>query len=266
MYLPSASNQQKETFALPYITKLVETRSEIKEALHLVYQKYNAAGFQKKNRAKMRINFHNLLPNSHTLIHKNNGVIEGTLTLVQEYYGTLPSSELFATEIQQMHQKKSLICELSGFAMNTSSFKTSKRTLFSLFKSAFILGFDLLGCTDFCMMINPSHYNFYKNEMQFKTIGEVKHYKKVNGAPAILLKLNLTTCKELFLEKKPQLHNYFFIDNREKVKNQLRPQLRHHKTLYADGLAQHLLETENFILANLTAHEKEILHQYYPSL
>ncbi len=250
----------------PGKTKLVETREELEEALRLVYRKYNIAGFQKKNRSGMRINFHNLLPTSYTLIRKNSSRIEGTLTVVREYQSRLPSSELFAEEIEQVRHKNSLLCELSGLAINTTTFKSSKTTLLSLFKAAFILGFDLLGCTDFCMMINPSHCNFYRNEMQFERIGPVRYYGKVNDAPAILLKMDLLTCEQLFLEKKPRLHDYFFLQERKTVRNRLLSQLPRHRKLFNNRLARHFLQTEDAILSNLTGQEKEILSLYFPEL
>ncbi len=250
----------------PCETKLVETREELEEALRLVYRKYNIAGFQKKNRSGMRINFHNLLPTSYTLIRKNHSRIEGTLTVVQEYQGRLPSSELFAEEIDQVRHENSLLCELSGLAINTSSFKNSKTTLLSLFKAAFILGFDLLGCTDFCMMINPSHCNFYRNEMQFERVGPVRYYGKVNDAPAILLKMDLLTCEQHFLEKKPRLHDYFFLQKRKTVRNRILSLLPKHSELFTSQLAQHFFEIEPAILSNLTDQEKETLSLYFPKL
>ena len=264
--VPKVTIQNNKTPASSCETKLVETREELEEALRLVYRKYNIAGFQKKNSSGMRVNFHNLLPTSYTLIRKNNSRIEGTLTVVQEYQGRLPSSELFAEEIKQVRNNNSLLCELSGLAINTSSFKSSKTTLLSLFKAAFILGFDLLGCTDFCMMINPSHCNFYKNEMQFEKIGPVRYYDKVNNAPAILLKLDLLTCEQHFQEKKPRLHDYFFLQKRTTVQNKLLSQLSRHKKLFNEQLAKYFLKTETAILSNLTADEKQILSLYFPQL
>lgn len=260
------TTQNNNTPPSPCETKLVETREELEEALRLVYRKYNIAGFQKKNSSGMRINFHNLLPTSYTLIHRNNSRVEGTLTVVREYQGRLPSSELFAKEIEQVRHSNSLLCELSGLAINTSTFRSSKTTLLSLFKAAFILGFDLLGCTDFCMMINPSHCNFYRNEMQFERIGPVRYYGKVNDAPAILLKMDLLTCEQLFLEKKPRLHDYFFLRERKTVRNRLLSQLPRYRELFNDQLAKHFLETEPGILSNLTGQDKEILSLYFPKL
>ena len=102
--------------------------------------------------------------------------------------------------------------------------------------------------------------------MQFERIGPVRHYGKVNDAPAILLKMNLSTCEQLFLQNKPRLHNYFFIENRAAVKNSLKPQLHHYRELFNENLARYFLEIESVIFPSLTEAEKRILSLYYPKL
>lgn len=245
--------------------KLAENLNEMEEAFHLIYNKYVAAGLQKYDPSMMRINFHNLLPTSYLLINRKKGKINGTLTLIRECHGILPLNELFADEIDQIRKKDSMICELSGLAVEAESYRKSKRILLSLFQSTFILAYDLLGCTDFCMMVNPAHSAYYEKELEFDRMGEVKQYGKVNGAPAVFLRLDLTTSEELLQRKRPLLHHYLLKDRR-KIKERLLGELRHQKKLFTSKLINKLQKDKMDLMENLTADERELLYRYYPGL
>jgi hypothetical protein len=70
--------------------------------------------------------------------------------------------------------------------------------------------------------VNPRHVRFYRNVMLFELLGEEKSCEKVNGAPAVLLRMDLTTMPEKYAERYGRrrstrnLHVYFFAGNEER--------------------------------------------------
>ncbi|NOQ22478.1 MAG: hypothetical protein GQ565_07495 [Candidatus Aegiribacteria sp.] len=244
---------------------LPESIDEIKEAFRLLYDTYLLSGFQKPDPSSMRISFHNLLPTSFLITVKKNGKVCGTLTVIREFDDRLPINELFSNEIGKIRRKDSLICELGGLAVDTSlTNRESRVVLLSLFRKAFILGYDLLGCTDFCMTINPRHTDYYQKEFKFEKIGQTKSYDKVNGAPAVPLRLNLVNGAELFRKSNPQL--YFAVRDRRKTVERLLHELHNQRNLFNIKYIDSLIKNKKDLLTNLTEEEREILNSYYPEL
>ncbi len=240
---------------------------EIKEAFKLIYTTYLSSDLQKPDPSLMKISFHNLLPTSFLIIVKKNGKVCGTLTIIQESEDRLPINELFNNEIGRIRRKDSLLCELSGLAVDDSLTNGESRTvLLSLFRKAFILGHDLLGCTDLCMMINPRHCNYYQKEFNYEKIGQIRRYGKVNGAPAVPMRLNLEMGAELFRISNPRLYKYFFIDDHQMIKERSFHELHNQKKLFNMEYINSLVESKKDLLTNLTEEEIEILCRYYPEL
>ena len=246
---------------------LPDSIDEIKEAFRLLYDTYISSGLQKPDHSLMKISFHNLLPISFLIIVKKNGKVCGTLTIIQESEDRLPINEIFNNEIGRIRKKDSLICELSGLAVDASLTNGESRTvLLSLFRKAFILGHDLLGCTDFCMMVNPRHCDYYQKEFNYEKIGQIRRYKKVNGAPAVPMRLNLIEGAELFKISNPRLYKYFFVDDHQMIKERSFHELHKQKKLYDIKYINSLVESKKDLLTNLTEEEREILCRYYPEL
>jgi hypothetical protein len=246
---------------------LPDSIDEIKEAFRLLYDTYLSSDFQKPDSSLMKISFHNLLPISFLITVKKNGKVCGTLTVIQDSDDRLPINELFNNEIGRIRKKDSLICELSGLAVDASLTNGESRTvLLSLFRKAFILGHDLLGCTDFCMMVNPRHCNYYQKEFNYEKIGQIRRYKKVNGAPAVPMRLNLENGAELFKISNPSLYKYFFVDDHQKIKERSFHELYRQRNLYDIKYINNLAESKKDLLTNLTEEEYEILCRYYPEL
>ena len=53
---------------------------------------------------------------------------------------------------------------------------------------------------DLCIAINPHHESFYRKAFGFEPIGGLKQYGKVNGAPALALRLDLDLLRTFISE------------------------------------------------------------------
>ncbi len=246
---------------------LPESIGEMKEAFSLIYDTYLSSGFQSPDPSSMRISFHSLLPTSSLITVKKSGKVCGTLTIIQESDERLPINELFNSEIRKIRKKDSLICELCSLAVDTSITRGESRVvLLSLFRKAFILSHHLLGCTDLCMMINPHHCDYYQKEFNFEKIGQVRHYNKVNDAPAVPMRLDLIKGAELFKKSNPRLYQYFFVDDHQMIKERSFHELCNHKKMYKVKYINNLIESQEDLLTDLTEEEIGILHNFYPEL
>ncbi len=240
---------------------------EMEDAFSLVYRTYMKSGLQKTDRSSMRIGFYNILPSSYLVIVKRNGKVCGTLTLVRETDGRLPIDELFSKEIGRIRETGSTICEFSALAVDTTLPNEHRLgILMSLFRKAFILGSDLLGCTDLCMMIHPRHSTYYRRKFYFESIGKLLPLEKVNGAPAVPLRLNLKTVREQVRENDQQMYRYFYESDHRIIKERTVRELNDRRTLYDTGLVNHFRKIKPNLLENLTTDEKRILVGYYPGL
>jgi hypothetical protein len=246
---------------------LSESISDMKSAFRLIYDCYLSYGFQESDPSGMRISFHNLLPVSYLLVVKREGKIAGTLTLIRENSYGLPIETLFKKEISKIRTTNSLICELSGLAVDASVPHTeSKQILMSLFRYAFILSHDILGCTDFCMMTNPHHSMYYQKEFNYVQIGQVKYYDQVKGAPAVPLHLSLGTAEEEFQRSNPVLFKYFSVNGRSSSRKKILTELHAQEKLFCTDYIANLRRTGNKLFGNLTAEMKDILRNYYPEI
>ena len=233
----------------------------------MVYRTYLQSSLQKADPSLIRIGFHNLLPSSYLIIVKRNGKVCGTLTVVRETDGRLPIDELFSKEIGRIRKTDSTICEFSALAVDsTLSNEHRSAILMSLFRKAFILCRELLGCTDLCIMIHPRHYTYYRRKFFFESIGKLLPLEKVNGAPAVPLRLNLKTCMEQIRENDPEMYRYFYESDHKIVKEHTVRELNDRRTLYDIGLVTHFRKIKPNLLENLTTEEKRILVGYYPGL
>ncbi len=239
--------------------------SDSKGAFRLIYDSYLSYGFQENDPSRMRIKFHNLLPVSYLLVVKRAGKIAGTITLIRDNSFGLPVEKLFKEEVSKIRTANSLVCELSGLAVGASIPHTeSRQILMSLFRYAFILGRDILGCTDFCMMTNPRHSMYYRKEFNYEQIGEVKYYDQVNGAPAVPLHLSLGTAEKEFQKTNPVLFKYFSVNGRNNSRKKILTELHTHEKLYCTDYIENLKKSGNRLFENLTAEMREILRSYYP--
>ncbi|MFH1022187.1 MAG: hypothetical protein V1809_02230, partial [Planctomycetota bacterium] len=57
----------------------------------------------------------------------------------------------------------------------------------------YLLSRKIRGATDFVITVNPRHVRFYERSMLFEKAGPERVYGKVGGAPAVLLRVDLST-------------------------------------------------------------------------
>lgn len=201
--------------------RVARSRDELAQAYRLVYEEYLKQGYIHENASQMRLSLHNLLPETTTFIAKVDSTVIATATVIQDSPLGLPMDELYRDELQELRDQGRRLCEVSMLAHNSDLLSDTVPMMYNA-KKMFLIFFLFKHVFDYvvkeeamdyiCITVNPKHAAIYES-LLFKNLnGEVKYYKKVNGAPAVAKILNLATIEqELAIAKRQNIHRMFFV-------------------------------------------------------
>jgi len=161
-----------------------------KYAYEFIYKAYSKMGYTPNIKGEIWFSIHDAIPEATTLIAENDhGDIAGALTIVFDSPIGLPADELYGEEVGNLRKRRAKICEIVSFATN-EEVRGSVRFVAGLFYSVYLLARKDQGASDLIITVNNRQENFYCRNLMFDKIGSLKTYDKVNGAPAVLLRLD----------------------------------------------------------------------------
>lgn len=201
--------------------RFATTRNDFANCYRLIYKTYLHYGYTKLSPHELRANFWNALPATYTLIAEKNGHLEGTLTCVMDSEAGLPIDSFSSLELQKLRQEGRRLCELSGLAVNSQHAEAT--TILRLFRYALALTTGFLNGSDFVITVHPRHAGFYKEVVLFEELARKQQYPQVNGAPGVLLRLDLETMQERYFQTYggrkagKDLHELYFIKDQEQI-------------------------------------------------
>lgn len=199
------------------IVKRVETRDELEQALSLVYREYLRQGYiAETNASKIYSSIYHILPETAVHICKSQLAVSGTVTQIfdSRLFG-LPMDGLYHDELNALRDAKRKVSEISALAISR---KVRWRNLFMYLFRAVYRYARFNNVTDFCIMVNPKHVDFYKAILLFEDLGPERYYPRVS-APAVALRLNLEDIEDKFREAYRafhfdwDLHSFFFSES-----------------------------------------------------
>lgn len=132
-------------------------------------------------------------PNRITLTTTHKGEVCGTVTVGLDSEVGIMADEIFKDEIDRFRARGAKVCEFTKLAFDLTV--QSKEALAVLFHMAVMTAYDLHGCTDLFIEVNPRHRRFYEYMMGFKQLCPPKTNPRVN-APAHLLWVSLQYMKD----------------------------------------------------------------------
>jgi hypothetical protein len=131
-------------------------------------------------------------PNTLTLLATDeNGREAATITLVFDGDKGLPCDEIYATELNALRAQRRRLVEVTRLAIDESH-QRSKVLLLRLFNFIYIFAQRVKGFDDFVIEVNPRHVNYYRRLLLFEEAGPQRPCPRVQGAPAQLLRLDLS--------------------------------------------------------------------------
>lgn len=171
--------------------KIAETRSEIEEALELVYHAYLRAGLCKTSPYRMRATPYHLLPTTEIIVAKVNDEIAHTMTLVRDGELGLPMETIYQAQIEKRRLSGLRLAEVSCLADRRKAL-SEKRGFSLMFRAmCFILQCARhRGVDQVLIAVHPRHAKFYEGYLGFRQCGEKKNYATVCDHPAVALMLD----------------------------------------------------------------------------
>jgi hypothetical protein len=155
-----------------------------------IYKAYLKMGYTTNKKGQIWFSIYDALKEATILIAENEyGEMAGALTIVFDSPIGLPADKLYRKEIGELRENGAKICEIVSFATN-EEVRGSVRFLAGLFYCVYLLARKDKGASDLIITVNDRQENFYCRNLMFDKIGSLKSYDKVNGAPAVLLRLD----------------------------------------------------------------------------
>jgi hypothetical protein len=245
---------------------LADTIQRRCEAWRLVYESYLAVGYAKENRDGLWYGLHDALPAIRTLLMKSERRPVATLTLIPDTVVGLPADSIYEDKLSPLRAQGHRLCEVASLARDMSAATEGHTGMRAIFRAAYSLALHLDHFTDFVITVNPRHVGYYRRYFRFEVWGEERSYGKV-GAPAVLLKLDLTRAQELFETRTSMASEATtpFMFAPDRINPMLAYFAAHFRPLKTRDVRKFFVENRSFF-KDLTAEKKAFFANAYPQL
>ncbi|MBA4387039.1 MAG: hypothetical protein C0404_03600 [Verrucomicrobia bacterium] len=183
-----------------YEITIARTLEDRKRAWTMVYRSYLEKGYAKPDQDKLWYGMYDALPQTTTFIVTKDGNDLATVTTVFDSEVGLPADQLYQDELDILRMKGRRLCEVISLACEETDRRRGIDVLKHLFKVGLHMACKLVDATDFVITVNPHHASYYEKKLLFRRQGVERSYGKVNGAPAVLLILDLVTLSNAYME------------------------------------------------------------------
>ena len=177
---------------------LAADRPTLEQAFRLQHDQYVAHGYMDAHPSGWRLSLHNALSATHVFVARRGGRVVGTMTLIADSPLGLPMDEIYTDELRSLRERRGTLAEVSALAMDPEYQSSGVPILLRMIRMLVIHAAQTV--SDLCITVNPHHADFYRKAFHFQDIGGLKRYGKVNGAPAVALRLDLALARSLMRE------------------------------------------------------------------
>lgn len=166
-------------------------------AYRLAYALYRQKGYVPEDARAMVVEPYDAQSQTFTLLAEDErGRAVATVTLVFDGGARLPCVELYGAEVAALQAAGRRLAEVTRLAVAPDC-GGEKQLLVRLFNLAYVYARRVMGCTDFVIEVNPRHAPFYRRALAFEAAGPLRPCPRVNGAPALLLRLDFDHAESL---------------------------------------------------------------------
>jgi len=174
-----------------YRLLVAATRATRKRAYALAHRVYHGCGYASEGREWIVSPF-DADPNTLTLLAQDaDGRDVATISLVFDGAARLPCDEIYGEELDALRGQGRQLVEVTRLAIDAAN-QHSKALLVRLFNFIYIFARRVKGFDDFVIEVNPRHVNYYRRLLCFEVSGPERPCPRVQGAPALLLRLDLS--------------------------------------------------------------------------
>jgi len=186
----------------------VRSRRELELALELVHDNYVRSGYMEPDPSGFRLSIYYALPTTRTLVAVVNDEVIATVSVFRDSPLGLPMDTVYAREIHPLRDEGRYIGEVGMLADRRRLFSRSLPTLLLMMGRLLHTGREL-GLSDLVITVNPRHKKFYTKFLCFEDYGPKKSCQTVNGAPAVLLRLDMISLKPAHIQR-PDVRQVIF--------------------------------------------------------
>lgn len=193
---------------------LATDRRTLEQAFRLQHDQYVAQGYMDPHPSNWRLSIHNALPATRVFVARSKDRVVATMTLIADSPVGLPMDEIYSDELRTLRDVGRDLAEVSGLAMDPDYQPSGVAILLRLIRMLVVYAAHVE--SDLCIAVNPHHGAFYRKAFHFQDIGGLKQYRKVNGAPAVALHLDLALARSLMRELRDghpmisEVHRFLF--------------------------------------------------------
>jgi predicted N-acetyltransferase YhbS len=170
---------------------LATDRFTLDQAFRLQHDQYVAQGYMDTHPSHWRLSIYNALPCTRVFVARDDGRVVATMSVINDSRLSLPMAEIYTEELRRLRGEDRQLAEVSGLAVHPAYQKSGLAILLRLIRMVLIYSIETALVEDLCITVNPHHEAFYRKAFGFESMGGLKHYGKVNGAPALALRLDL---------------------------------------------------------------------------
>ncbi|HXG02587.1 MAG TPA: hypothetical protein VNO23_04120 [Candidatus Binatia bacterium] len=179
-------------------------------AFRLVHDQYVARGYMAPAASGRRLSIFNALPSTKVFVLRRCRRVVGTLSLIEDSRLGLPMDEIYHPELTELRAAGHGLGEVSALALAGGEEARGLRLLMRLVRVMVIYAAHVARLDYLCIAVNPRHRDFYWKVFAFEPFGPTRHYAKVNGAPAVGLRLDLEAFRRQTLPLPRSIGEFMF--------------------------------------------------------
>lgn len=172
-----------------YHIRVASDRNSRQRAYALAHRVYREAGFAPSG-STLCVAPYDLSPQTLTLLAEDNAGNDcATISVVFDTSEGLPCDEIYRQEVDALRAQGCLMAEVTRLAINETCVG-AKKLLLHLFNYSYIFSRIVRGNSDLIVEVNPRHVSYYQRILRFQQAGPQRPCSRVQGAPAVLLRLS----------------------------------------------------------------------------
>jgi hypothetical protein len=188
---PKRAKWADDGIVAPVEFALAQETETFDRAFRLVHDQYVSRDYMAPDPSGRRINLRHALPSSRVFVAKSWPHVVGTVTLFRDSALGLPMDDLYKEELDVLRARGRQVVEASHLATDPENRMVGLAVLMRMFRMMLLYAAEFASLDDLCLVVNPRHAEFYEKFFECRPFGAIKYYDKVNGAPAVPLRLDL---------------------------------------------------------------------------
>ena len=169
--------------------KLAETRDEREQAFRILHDVYVGRGLCDPCPCGLKMSLFSFLPTTAIFLGIRDGIVLGTMSLIEDSSLGLPMDELYGAEVAQLRSRGRRIAEIGALAVQNGARGRGLTLMLNSLMIRWALFYRRID--DLLITVHPKSADLYRTLYLFELLGGERMYERLKNAPALLLRLDL---------------------------------------------------------------------------